>query len=93
MYNAGRSQPLLQESQDQLHTGQLLVTGAPGTERVLLAADGPRRLHTKQTGPISMPNSWSVPPTSTGARSTMGRRATFCVLYSKTVLPTLPFRF
>lgn len=47
----------------------------------------------KQTGPISMPNSWSVLPISTGARSMMGKRATFCVLYSKIVLPTFPFRF
>lgn len=92
MYNAGRSQPLLQESQDQLHAGQLLATGGRAV-RVLLAADGPWPLHTKQTGPISMPNSWSVPPTSTGARSTMGKRATFWVLYSNTVLPTLPSRF
>lgn len=32
-------------------------------------------------------------PTSTGAISMIGNRATFCVRYSKTVLPTLPLRF
>lgn len=49
--------------------------------------------YTKQTGPISIPNSWSALPTSTGAISTIGKRATFCVLYSKTVWPTFPLRF
>lgn len=53
----------------------------------------PPSSYTKQTGPISIPNSWSVLPTSTGAISMIGRRATFCVLYSKIVLPTLPLRF
>lgn len=42
---------------------------------------------------MSMPNSWSGPPMSTGAISTIGSLAVFCVLYSKTVLPQLPFAF
>ena len=40
----------------------------------------------KQTGPNSTPNSWSTPPTSTGAISTIGIFATFSVLNSITVL-------
>lgn len=50
-----------------------------------------RTLYKKHTGPISMPNSWSGPPMSTGAMSTIGSLAVFCVLYSNTVLPQLPF--
>lgn len=50
-----------------------------------------RTLYRKHTGPISMPNSWSGPPMSTGAMSTIGSLAVFCVLYSNTVLPQLPF--
>jgi len=49
------------------------------------------RFYKKHTGPISMPNSWSGPPMSTGAISTIGSLAVFCVLYSNTVLPQLPF--
>lgn len=48
-------------------------------------------IHKKHTGPISMPNSWSEPPMSTGAISTIGSLAVFWVLYSNTVLPHLPF--
>lgn len=50
-------------------------------------------LYKKQTAPTSTPNSWSAPPTSIGAISTMGRREVFCVLYSKTVLPHRPVCF
>lgn len=49
------------------------------------------RFYKKHTGPISTPNSWSEPPMSTGAMSTIGSLAVFCVLYSNTVLPQLPF--
>ena len=47
-------------------------------------------LYKKHTGPMSMPNSWLGPPMSTGATSTMGSLAVFCVLYSNTVLPQFP---
>lgn len=47
----------------------------------------------KHTWPISMPNSWSWPPTSTGAKSTIGSRESVCVRYSKTVLPHSPLGF
>lgn len=47
-------------------------------------------LYKKQTGPISIPNSWSAPPISMGAMSTMGRREVFCDLYSNIVLPHCP---
>lgn len=50
-------------------------------------------LYKKQTAPTSTPNSWSAPPMSIGAMSTMGRREVFCVLYSKTVLPHRPVCF
>ncbi len=49
------------------------------------------RFYKKHTGPISTPNSWFGPPMSTGAISTIGSLAVFCVLYSNTVLPQLPF--
>lgn len=39
-------------------------------------------LYKKQTAPTSTPNSWSAPPMSIGAMSTIGRREVFCVLYS-----------
>lgn len=48
------------------------------------------RGYKKQTGPMSMPNSWSGAPTSIGAKSMMGRREVFVVLYSMTVLPQAP---
>lgn len=50
-------------------------------------------LYKKQTAPTSTPNSWSAPPMSIGAMSTIGRREVFCVLYSKTVLPHRPVCF
>lgn len=37
-------------------------------------------LYKKQTAPTSTPNSWSAPPISMGAMSTMGSRLVFCDL-------------
>jgi len=48
-------------------------------------------IYKKHTGPISIPNSWSESPMSTGAISTIGNLAVFWVLYSNTVLPHFPF--
>lgn len=53
----------------------------------------PLLLYKKHTGPTSTPNSWSAPPISMGAMSTMGRREVFCDLYSITVLPQCPVCF
>ncbi len=47
----------------------------------------------KQTAPMSTPNSWSAPPMSMGAMSTMGSLDVFWVLYSITVLAHWPVRF
>lgn len=46
--------------------------------------------YTKQTGPISTPNSWSGAPISMGATSVMGSLDVFELLYSMTVLPHCP---
>lgn len=50
-------------------------------------------LYKKQTAPMSTPNSWSAPPTSMGAMSTIGSLDVFWVLYSITVLPHWPVCF
>lgn len=50
-------------------------------------------LYKKQTAPMSTPNSWSSPPMSRGAMSTIGRREVFDDLYSITVLPHFPVCF
>lgn len=47
----------------------------------------------KQTAPMSTPNSWSAPPMSIGAMSTMGSLDVFWVLYSITVLAHWPVCF
>lgn len=60
---------------------------------LLLFPFNPAVLYKKQTGPTSTPNSWSAPPTSRGAMSTMGRREVFCDRYSITVLPHCPVCF
>lgn len=52
--------------------------------------DGVEKVYRKQTGPMSMPNSWSGAPMSKGATSMMGRREVLVVLYSITVLPQAP---
>ena len=64
--------------------GQGQVGGVGGSQ---VGAEG---VYRKQTGPTSMPNSWSGAPMSKGATSMMGRREVLVVLYSITVLPQVP---
>jgi hypothetical protein len=51
---------------------------------------GVEGVYTKQTGLMSIPNSWSGAPMSKGATSMMGRREVLVVLYWMTVLPQVP---